>query len=436
MQRLSLSKRLSILTVLFLVLPLLATCASGTTPAATNPPSQASQPTRSSDTSPPTEATDQEQPSTGDSSPASGGDMLITSPLRTPRLEFGIVSHLYYTDRERVMQLTQNADFDWVRQQVVWKDTEGPAGHFSWDELDPIVEVVNKYNRKLLISIVQSPSFYTDDGSNGLPADPASLGNFVETLAKRYGNQIAAYEIWNEQNLAHETGGHIELSDAGHYVEILAECYKRIKAITPEAYVVVGAPSSSGVTNPSIAIADQDYYRAMYSYKDGMIKNYFDVQAAHPGGSANPPETMWPDNPSNADGWNDHETFYFRHIENVRKIMEEYGLGDRQIWITEFGWATQNNTPGYEFGNQVSMEQQAEYITGAMELAYENYPWMGVMFLWNMNFAVLWGQTDPPQPLHEQASFSILNPDWSPRPSYLAVQSLIDRIKREQGVKK
>lgn len=362
--------------------------------------------------------------------------MLITSPLRTPRLEFGIVSHLYYTDRERVMQLTQNADFDWVRQQVVWKDTEGPAGHFSWDELDPIVEVVNKYNRKLLISIVQSPSFYTDDGSNGLPADPASLGNFVETLAKRYGNQIAAYEIWNEQNLAHEMGGHIELSDAGHYVEILAECYKRIKAITPEAYVVVGAPSSSGVTNPSIAIADQDYYRAMYSYKDGMIKNYFDVQAAHPGGSANPPETMWPDNPSNADGWNDHETFYFRHIENVRKIMEEYGLGDRQIWITEFGWATQNNTPGYEFGNQVSMEQQAEYITGAMELAYENYPWMGVMFLWNMNFAVLWGQTDPPQPLHEQASFSILNPDWSPRPSYLAVQSLIDRIKREQGVKK
>jgi len=355
--------------------------------------------------------------------------MLITSPLRTPRLEFGIVSHLYYTDRERVMQLTQNADFDWVRQQVVWKDTEGPAGHFSWDELDPIVEVVNKYNRKLLISIVQSPSFYTDDGSNGLPADPASLGNFVETLAKRYGNQIAAYEIWNEQNLAHETGGHIELSDAGHYVEILAECYKRIKAITPEAYVVVGAPSSSGVTNPSIAIADQDYYHAMYSYKDGMIKNYFDVQAAHPGGSANPPETMWPDNPSNADGWNDHETFYFRHIENVRKIMEEYGLGDRQIWITEFGWATQNNTPGYEFGNQVSMEQQAEYITGAMELAYENYPWMGVMFLflWNLNFAPIKAQQG--EPTHEQASFSIVNGDYSPRPSYTAIQQYIAQLR-------
>lgn len=436
MQQLSLSKRLSILTaLLFLVLPFLATCASGTPSGSTNTPPQSSQATQTSSSASPTESSSPQQPTQSDSNPAPTSDAVITNALHTPRLEFGIVSHLYYTDRERVMQLTQNADFDWVRQQVVWKDTEGPAGHFSWDELDPIVEVVNKYNRKLLISIVQSPSFYTADGSNGLPADPASLGNFVETIAKRYGNQIAAYEIWNEQNLAHETGGRIELSDAGHYVEILAECYKRIKAVTPEAFVIVGAPSSSGVTNPSIAIADQDYYHAMYSYKDGMIKNYFDAQAAHPGGSANPPETMWPDNPSTADGWNDHETFYFRHIENVRKIMEQYGLGDRQIWITEFGWATENNTPGYEFGNQVSLEQQAEYITGAMEMAYENYPWMGVMFLWNMNFAVLWGQTDPPQPLHEQASFSILNPDWSPRPSYLAVQSLIDRIKRDQGVK-
>lgn len=437
MIRLSWFGRISALMTLFFVLPLLTTCATGSPvpPAQTTPTEAAASPSAQ-----PTEAASAptEQPTQTDatSAPTSDSTPIATGPLRTPRLEFGIVSHLYYTDRERVLQLTQNADFDWVRQQVVWKDTEGPAGEFAWDELDPIVAVVNKFNRKLLISIVQAPGFYTADGNNGLPQDPKTLGNFVEAMANRYGNQIAAYEIWNEQNLAHETGGRITLDDAGKYVEILAECYKRIKAITPEAYVLAGAPSSSGVTDPAIAIADQEYYRAMYSYKNGMIKNYFDVQAAHPGGSANPPDTMWPDNPSKADGWNDDSTFYFRHIEKVRAIMEEFGLGDRQIWVTEFGWATQNDTPGYEFGNQVTLDQQAQYITGAMELAYEKYPWMGVMFLWNMNFSVLWSEQNPPQPLHEQASFSILNGDWSPRPSYLAVQSLIDKIKREQGVKK
>jgi hypothetical protein len=185
----------------------------------------------------------------------------------------------------------------------------------------------------------------------------------------------------------------------------------------------------------------------MYKYKGGMIKQYFDAQAVHPGGAANPPDTLWPDNPSRIEGcdpapdrcWNDHPTHYFRHVEDVRRFMEEEGVGDHQIWITEFGWATKNNTPGYEFGNHVSFEQQANYITGAIKMTYQKYrypdssSWVGVMFLWNMNFAVLWAQQNPPNPEHEQASFGILNPNWSPRPSFDALQSLIAQLKQKQG---
>jgi len=54
-----------------------------------------------------------------------------------------------------------------------------------------------------------------------------------------------------------------------------------------------------------------------------------------------------------------------------------------------------------------------------------------VMFLWNMNFAVLWGQQGNPE--HEQASFGILNPDYSPRPAFLALQGLLPQIKKDQG---
>jgi hypothetical protein len=352
-------------------------------------------------------------------------------PLNPDYLEFGVVTHLYYTDRDRVMQLTQNAGFDWVRQQVVWRDIEDPVnGIYGWDELDLIVETVNAYGRKLLVNVVQSPTAYNP--TNGLPEDPVMLGNFVEQMVLRYGDKIHAYEIWNEPNLAHETGGTIRPEDVGHYVEILKESYRRIKALNPDAIVLAAASSSTGVTNESIALSDEDFYRAMYTYNGGEVRNYFDVQAVHPGGSANPPETMWPDNPSTAQGWTDHPTFYFRHVENVRRWMEEYGMGDKEMWITEFGWATQNITPGYEFGNQVSFEQQADYITGAIRRAYEQYPWVGNMFLWNMNFAVTKVENGL-DPLHEQASFAILNPDWSPRPSYLGVQSLIAELKQRQG---
>ncbi len=352
---------------------------------------------------------------------------------------------MYYTDRARVLTLTSAAGFDWVRQQVVWKDIEGPtAGNYAWGELDNIVNDVNANNLKLLVSIVQSPSFHTADGSSGLPQDPQSLGSFVEAMAQRYGDKIQAYEIWNEQNLAHENGGRVTVEDAGRYVEILAESYRRIKAVTPNAFVLAGPPSSSGVNDPSLAVSDENYYRAMYSYKDGMIKEFFDAQAVHPGGAANPPDTFWPDNPSFIEGcqpapdrcWNDDPTHYFRHVEDVQRFMDEEGVGDHQLWITEFGWATPNNTPGYEFGNHVSLEQQKDYIIGAMRRAYEDYryedgkPRVGVMILWNMNFAVLWGAQGNPN--HEQASFGILNPDWSPRPSFLAIQGYIDQVKRER----
>jgi hypothetical protein len=42
------------------------------------------------------------------------------------------------------------------------------------------------------------------------------------------------------------------------------------------------------------------------------------------------------------------------------------------------------------------------------------------MILWNLNFGPLKARDG--QPLHEQASFGILNGDYSPRPSYLAIQ--------------
>jgi hypothetical protein len=358
-------------------------------------------------------------------------------PLRRSELNIGVVSHLYYTDRERVLTLTQSAGFEWVRQQIVWKDVEGPTpGNYVWDEVDNIVNDVSAHNLKLLVNITQSPPFYTDDGSDGLPNDPKPLGDFIQAMAERYGNKIAAYEIWNEPNLAVENGGRVTAADAGRYVELLAESYNRIKQVSPAAYVLAGAPSSSGVNNPTRAMADLDYLRAMYEYKDGMIKDFFDAQATHPGGSANPPDTLWPELPSSAQGWTDDSTFYFRHVENVRNLMIEYSLGERQIWVTEFGWATPNTTPGYEFGNQMTFERQAEFIIGAINRTYTTYQdeqgrsWVGVMFLWNMNWSVLRSREGEPE--HEQASFSILNPDWSPRPAYLALQGYLAQLRQQR----
>lgn len=438
--------RVAAMLVMALLLPIIAACGGSSQ---TNEPTPAlptaavstpSQPTTTQPTEPPTPTEESGEPVQPTVPPS---DEPITGPLSTPYLEYGVINHLYYTDRGRVLILTNNAGFDWVRQQIHWKDMEGPEpGNYAWGDFDAIVEDVANHNLKLLVSVVKSPDFYNE--TNGLPRDPKPLGDFLEALMKRYGNKIGAVEVWNEQNLARENGGRVTLEDAGHYVEVLAEAYRRIKAISPGTYVLAAPPSSTGFNREDVAVPDEDFYRAMYSYKNGMIKDYFDAQAVHPGGAANPPQYLYPDEPYTVPNcppelgscWTNDATHYFRHIENVRRFMVEEGVGDHQIWVTEFGWATANNTPGYEFGDFVTPEQQAQYTVDAMKWAHEKYrnpdgsSWVGVMFLWNMNFAVIWaGQGNPN---HEEASFGLLNPDWSPRPVFDAVQGYLARVKSER----
>jgi polysaccharide biosynthesis protein PslG len=422
------------------ITPLLAACGATQTPI--TPPAETTIPPDATSiaTSVPNAPTSIPNPApTAPVQPQPPGKQIV----RLPELEFGVVGHLYYTDRSRVLTLTRIAGFDWIRQQIHWKDIESSPGVYYWDEVDHIVEDVSANSVKLLVNIVQAPDFY--NASNGKPADPSSMGNFVEALAKRYGAQISAIEIWNEPNLAVENGGRVSDEDPGRYAELLVECYKRIKAVEPSIIVLLAAPSSTGVRNETIAMPDEEYLRAVYRYKDGIVNGHFDAQAVHPGAAANPPNTLFPQNPSRIEGclpapdkcWNDDRTHYFRHIENIRQIMVEEGYGEHQLWITEYGWATPNNTPGFEFGQFTSLERQADYITQAITNVYESYrdeqgrPWVGAMFLWNMNFAVLWaaqGNTS-----HEQASFSILNPDWSPRPTFIVLQGLHQEIKQLQG---
>jgi GH35 family endo-1,4-beta-xylanase len=348
-------------------------------------------------------------------------------PPRTGPIQFGAAAHLFYTDRDTPLSRANDAGLGWIRQQIHWRDQEGPAGFYAWGDLDNIVADVNAHNMKLLISIVRSPSFYRADGGDGMPDDPQALGNFVAALAEHYKGRVQAIQIWNEQNLAHENGGHVDLSDAGRYVELLKVAYTRIKEVDPSIIVVSGAPASTATNGPGVAISALRYYKAMFEYQNGVMRNYVDAVAIHPGGSANAPETLWPETPSTAQGWTNDPTFYFRNIENIRALMEQDGMGAHAVWLTEFGWATPNDTPGFEFGQQVSLDLQADYIRRAMLMSAERYPWIDAMFVWNLNFAPLQAQNGSPN--HEQASFGILDAGYNPRPAFYAIQQTIPEIR-------
>jgi len=133
------------------------------------------------------------------------------------------------------------------------------------------------------------------------PNDPANFGAFVAYLAKRYGTQLAAIEVWNEPDQANEDylAGP---SKPERYAALLRAAYPAIKAVNPSIPVLAGSlVGSNGV-----------FLRALYA---AGIKGYYNGLAVH---------------------------YYNLTLGSLRSIHEvQLANGDTTpLWLDEFGWSS------------------------------------------------------------------------------------------------
>jgi hypothetical protein len=328
-------------------------------------------------------------------------------------------------DYGRALGLTRQAGFGWVKVQARWEDLEAQPGNVNWEFFDRIIGGAEAAGVKLLLSVVTAPMWSRPPGSDhnvpGPPADPQTFANFVGGIAARYPGRVGGYEIWNEQNLAREWGGNGR-QNAAEYVRMLQASYRAIKAVDPAAAVVVGALTPAGNVNLGeglLAVDDVEYFAQMY---DAGMKGYFDAVGAHPSGFNNAPD-LNPLDPAvlaRPGSFRSHRSFYFRNFERYREIMLRWGDGNKQIWITEFGWAAgPNPAPEYAYAADNSEEDQANYLVRAFQIARER-GYIGPMFVWNLNFA----PGADPGDVQGKRVFGILNSDWSPRAAYHALAAM------------
>lgn len=228
------------------------------------------------------------------------------------------------------------------------------------------------------------------DRREGMPADLNQWGDHVETVARAGQGFVEAYEIGNEPNARNFWGN--DPPDPAQYTQILQVAYERIKAVDPDAIVVSAGLAPVGRIegtcngwsgNDCSAMDEREYARQMLLLGAG---DYFDAFGYHPYGFAYEPET---------DAYIVSNGFAFRGAEVMHNILEQHDLGYKSIWATEFNWlrddygSLPSNCDNYEpiFGwMEVSEAQQANYITRAFQYADENWPWMGAMFVWNLDW--------------------------------------------------
>jgi PKD repeat protein len=277
--------------------------------------------------------------------------------------------------------------FDWAKGFVSWGEAgEGPV--YSWVAVDNQLREFVPQVQHVLLRVGGPPP--TGIGNPPVSAsDLAAFHNFAQALAahissvwRPQGLETAAYEIWNEPNLDYEWGGH---PNAAQYTALLKVAYGAIKAGDPGAIVVSAALATTGGSVTDLALARQLYnavevvpdlafLRAMY---DNGVKGYLDALGSHPYGGPDAPGMP----PGEASG-----PIYFRRAEEQHDVMLAYGDAS-PVWATEFGWVleTSCNLGEHEW-MEVGEAQQAEYLAAAYAYADENWPWMGPMFLFNLDF--------------------------------------------------
>jgi hypothetical protein len=301
----------------------------------------------------------------------------------------------------RDLVLIRDAGFTWVKQPVPWLAMEPfERGGFDWSATDHIVRQAEEYSLDLLLRLDGSrvPRWVEPPADPSLPVPPEDFGHFCTEVAERYRGRVRAYQVWNEPNLAREWSRRVP--DSSGYVQLLRACYIAIKRADPDALVISAGLAPTG-TGPPEAIPDAEYLVGMY---EAGAAPYFDLLGVNAPGFRAAPEVSADEAAATPD-YGGQRFFCFRHVEDMREIMDRHGDGHKQVAVLEMGWTSDPVHPEYAWF-AVTEEQKADYLVRAFQYAREHWtPWIGPMVVHSIANPV-WTPED------EEYWWAITEPDW------------------------
>lgn len=305
---------------------------------------------------------------------------------------------------QRTLQMVREMGAPTIVEFFPWPYIETAPGQYNWARFDRIVEHARAQGLTVIARLGMVPAWAQPDPDeverdityNTLPPESVDdFARFVEAFTAHYRGQIDMIIIWNEPNLAFEWG--YEQPDPQRYIDLLRAAYPAAHRGNPDVTVLAGAlaPTLEPPGSPH-GLNEIDYLTALY---EAGFKDLYDALAVHTYGFKFPPE----DPPA-------PDVLNFRRAELLREIMVAYGDEDKPVVITESGW---NDHPRWT--KAVRPGQRIAYTLGALEYAEENWPWAEALCLWAFRY---------PAPVQSYPDyFTLVGPDFTPKPIYDAVQA-------------
>ena len=322
---------------------------------------------------------------------------------------------------ERSLDMIAEAGIGYIRQIFGWFDIEPEEqgvyidhfGNSSWAKFDRIVDLAEERDIEIIARLEKPPAWAREGQPNldsipaGPPNDVQDYVDYIEAVVNRYEGRIRYYQLWNEPNLEGEWGGQ-EIDPAG-YLELLQAGYVAIKAIDPDAVVLLAGLAPTDQRGP-VNVSELIYLQELY---DLGAAEYFDIVATMVYGYGYTPFDRRVEFARNN----------FSRVIQVREIMERNSDGEKPIWAVEYGWVALPDDWAGEpspWGEPVSRETQARYLIEGYERAQREWPWMGVMVVWTFRFSQ--PPDDPHQVANPTRGFALVEHDFSTYPGYDALK--------------
>jgi polysaccharide biosynthesis protein PslG len=313
-----------------------------------------------------------------------------------------LIDEVFEWKIQRSLQMTREMGADTIVEFFPWAYAEPSKGQYSWSSFDRIVKHARNQGLHIIARMGLVPGWARPDREgqqttlNYLPDESFdAFADFVAVFAGRYAGVVDQIIIWNEPNLSFEWG--YRPVDPAGYIRLLQATYSKAHEANPAVMILAAplAPTLEPAGSPN-GLDDLLYLEGMY--KAGAAP-YFDALAMHTYGFTEAPEAT----PAT-------DALNFRRAELLHDIMLQYDDPNKLVYITESGW---NDNPRWT--KAVRPSQRAAYTVDAFKRSEEHWPWLEKLCVWALRY--------PVSTHNYPDNFTLITPDFQPKPIYYAIQA-------------
>jgi hypothetical protein len=281
----------------------------------------------------------------------------------------------------------------WFRMDLPAVYIETSQGSRNWTAPDRIQSAAKANGLKVIWCVSTLPAWSASSWDVGptTTAQRTAFANFAAAAVTHFkGSNVAAWEIWNEPNLATFWTS----PNVARYADLIKATYPAVKAADPDAYVLTGGTA----WNDSGRLKQDLWYADLYP----LAKGNWDGVAVHPYA-----DSAWCKSSSGCfTGGN------MGNVTNVRATMNANGDRGKKIWTTEQGFPTARA--------DVGDANQGQWLTDLFTGWYDQGTARGATgpMMWYTGFDT--GTTG------NEPTFGIIRTNGTTKPAYAALQAWTD----------